>query len=218
MKKWECTVCGYIHEGDEPPEECPICSADKSMFVEVVEEQPVQDVREEKSVAEEPVVSPAPPAKEPTFIAKAYAFATEQILRHHLHPIMVHTPNGVLPMALIFLLMTALLGLPVFETAAFYSFIFVLISMPAVNFTGYEVWQNRYGGAMTFTFKVKIGASIVTVALLCVLILWRAVQPEILTTASTGRWIFLLLSLILVGAVGFAGHLGGKLVFGARSK
>ena len=71
---------------------------------------------------------------------------------------------------------------------------------------------------MTFTFKVKIGASIVTVALLCVLILWRAVQPEILTTASTGRWLFLLLSLILVGAVGFAGHLGGKLVFGARSK
>jgi len=215
MKKWECTVCGYIHEGDEPPDECPICSADKSMFVEVIEEQPSQ---EERPATEEPVVSSAPPATKPTFIAQAYAFATEQILRHHLHPIMVHTPNGVLPMALIFLLMTALLGLPLFETAAFYSFIFVLIAMPAVIFTGYEVWQNRYGGAKTFTFKVKIGASIVTVFLLCVLTLWRAVQPDILTTASTGRWIFLLLSLILVGAVGFAGHLGGKLVFGARNK
>ena len=90
--------------------------------------------------------------------------------------------------------------------------------MPAVIFTGYEVWQKRYGGAMTFTFKIKIGASIVTVVLLCVLTLWRAVQPEILTTASPGRWIFLLFSLILVGAVGFAGHLGGKLVFGARTK
>ena len=107
MKKWECTVCGYIHEGDEPPDECPICSADKSMFVEVIEEQPAQ---EEQTVKEEPVVSAAPPATEPTFLAKAYAFATNQILRHHLHPIMVHTPNGVLPMALIFLLMTAILG------------------------------------------------------------------------------------------------------------
>ena len=38
MKKWECTVCGYIHEGDEPPDECPVCAADKSMFVEVVEQ------------------------------------------------------------------------------------------------------------------------------------------------------------------------------------
>ena len=38
MKKWECTVCGYIHEGEEPPDECPVCSADKSMFVEVIEQ------------------------------------------------------------------------------------------------------------------------------------------------------------------------------------
>jgi rubrerythrin len=35
--KWECTVCGYIHEGDEPPEECPICGAPKDAFVKVEE-------------------------------------------------------------------------------------------------------------------------------------------------------------------------------------
>ena len=33
MKKWECTVCGYIHEGPEPPDECPVCGADKSQFI-----------------------------------------------------------------------------------------------------------------------------------------------------------------------------------------
>src|SRR5665647_1087046 len=27
MKKWKCTVCGYIHQGDEPPAVCPICGA-----------------------------------------------------------------------------------------------------------------------------------------------------------------------------------------------
>lgn len=37
MKKWVCTVCGYIHEGDEPPETCPVCGADKSMFEELIE-------------------------------------------------------------------------------------------------------------------------------------------------------------------------------------
>ena len=25
MKKFVCTVCGYIHEGDTPPERCPVC-------------------------------------------------------------------------------------------------------------------------------------------------------------------------------------------------
>jgi len=38
MKKWKCTICNYIHEGEEPPEECPICGADSSFFVEVTEE------------------------------------------------------------------------------------------------------------------------------------------------------------------------------------
>ncbi|MDD2936502.1 MAG: FAD-binding protein [Candidatus Methanomethylophilaceae archaeon] len=32
MKKWRCTVCGYIHEGDEPPETCPQCGAPKEKF------------------------------------------------------------------------------------------------------------------------------------------------------------------------------------------
>lgn len=37
MKKWKCTVCGYIHEGPEPPDVCPVCGAPKSAFVEVTE-------------------------------------------------------------------------------------------------------------------------------------------------------------------------------------
>ncbi|MFD3157884.1 NADH peroxidase [Haloimpatiens sp. FM7330] len=35
MKKFVCTVCGYIHVGENPPEKCPICKADASKFKEV---------------------------------------------------------------------------------------------------------------------------------------------------------------------------------------
>ena len=35
--KWVCKVCGYIHEGSEAPEFCPICKAPKARF-EVMEE------------------------------------------------------------------------------------------------------------------------------------------------------------------------------------
>ena len=33
MKKYVCSVCGYVHEGDAPPEVCPICKAPASKFV-----------------------------------------------------------------------------------------------------------------------------------------------------------------------------------------
>lgn len=29
---WRCAVCGYIHEGPEPPAECPLCAAPSSSF------------------------------------------------------------------------------------------------------------------------------------------------------------------------------------------
>ena len=34
MKKFVCSVCGYVHEGNSAPEFCPICKAPASKFVE----------------------------------------------------------------------------------------------------------------------------------------------------------------------------------------
>ena len=34
MKKWVCTVCGYVHEGNEAPEICPLCGVGAEMFEE----------------------------------------------------------------------------------------------------------------------------------------------------------------------------------------
>ena len=36
-KKWICTICGYVHEGDEAPDFCPQCKAPKSKFKEMEE-------------------------------------------------------------------------------------------------------------------------------------------------------------------------------------
>ena len=32
MSKWVCQVCGYVHEGDQPPEECPVCHVGSDKF------------------------------------------------------------------------------------------------------------------------------------------------------------------------------------------
>lgn len=34
MKKWVCTVCGYVHEGENPPDKCPTCGVGPDKFVE----------------------------------------------------------------------------------------------------------------------------------------------------------------------------------------
>ena len=34
MKKFVCSVCGYVHEGDSAPEKCPQCGVPASKFNE----------------------------------------------------------------------------------------------------------------------------------------------------------------------------------------
>lgn len=34
MKRYVCSICGYVHEGDAPPEKCPQCGAAASKFSE----------------------------------------------------------------------------------------------------------------------------------------------------------------------------------------
>ena len=38
MKKWVCPICGYVYEGENPPEFCPVCKAPGSKF-KLVEEK-----------------------------------------------------------------------------------------------------------------------------------------------------------------------------------
>ena len=35
MKKFVCTICGYVHEGEEAPDKCPVCKASKDKFKEL---------------------------------------------------------------------------------------------------------------------------------------------------------------------------------------
>ena len=54
MKKWICTVCGYVHEGEQPPEKCPQCGVP----AEVVAVGPgTEDVKMEVSVGQKVIYS-----------------------------------------------------------------------------------------------------------------------------------------------------------------
>lgn len=54
MLKWKCSVCGYIHEGDQAPEQCPVCKQPKEKFVKIEEtsKNPYAGTKTEKNLWE----------------------------------------------------------------------------------------------------------------------------------------------------------------------
>lgn len=216
MKKWKCTVCGYVHKGEEPPEKCPVCGADRSKFVLLEEEKaaesPKEDVvSEEVKTREEPEnrVEPEPQA---TTAVKA-GMLQQQMIKHHAHPVSVHIPNGVLPVSVLFLLVSLFLGFDSLGRAAFYNLAIVLLSMPLVLYSGYLEWQLKYGGSRTSFFTIKMACGATVTLTTFILVVWLMVDPEVATSASTHRWLFAAIALIMLAAAGIAGFIGGKLVF-----
>ena len=251
MKKWRCTVCGYIHEGEEPPEKCPVCGAGADKFEEVVEEQDAeaqspesespeapekteadedasQDETEDSDVESESAPASAqsleaeeaePQAAEGGTFPQKQGFVEKYdpylslITKLHGHPISVHFPNGVVPLAVIFMFLAIFFKSESLSVAYLYNMIAVLLSMPVVLFTGYVDWKRVYGGAMTSVFLSKMVCGGIISGAAFIAVIWRAFNPEVLSPDYSGRLIFIILNLVMLGAAGFAGYQGGKLVF-----
>lgn len=228
MKKWKCTVCGYIHEGVEPPEKCPVCGADRSKFVEITPEADAKSAPPEtvEDTAAKTSESGAAAGGGDSTASDATGFQAaikgpagklepvfDLMLRHHSHPISAHIPNGVLPVSVLFVLLSVFLSIQNLAMASFYNMIFVLLSMPLVVFTGYLTWQRKYGGNMTSYFITKIISAIIVTVSAAIVVIWWIVNPEVTLSGSSHRWLFVLLHLIMLAAAGVAGFVGGKLVF-----
>ncbi|WDP89139.1 MAG: rubredoxin [Desulfobacter sp.] len=215
MKKWQCSVCKYIHEGDEPPEKCPVCGVPASKFVLL--EDPEEAKAEEKppepkKAAPEP--GPEQPVPEPESEpepATLYGKLTALMVKHHAHPVTVHTPNGILPAAVILFILAWLFDSTLLVKAGFINLIFVILALPVVLFTGILEWQKKYMGAMSSLFKTKILAAAVTATSCAISVIWYLADPKVLE--SPKAWVFILLNLVMLAAAGIAGHIGGKLVF-----
>lgn len=103
MKKWKCTVCGYIHEGENPPEQCPICKVPAERFEELAEEAalPLAMDSYEQKVAK---VDGAPASGSKTEKNLMEAFAGESMARNkYTYWADVAKENGLEQMAAIFL-------------------------------------------------------------------------------------------------------------------
>jgi uncharacterized membrane protein len=213
MKKWRCTVCGYIHEGEEPPEICPVCGADRSKFVEIVDEENDEKISKidslepetEAKVTDAPGTTLEPLSK--------YDRLYQLIVKHHVHPISVHIPNGLLPVSVLFIFLAVIFKFTGLSQAAFYNLICVVFAMPVVLFSGIIVWQKKYNGIMTKLFLTKMICGGVVSLSAMILVIWSIVDPGVLALTSAHLLAFLFVNMVMVGAAVTAGFLGGKLVF-----
>ncbi|HMB32241.1 MAG TPA: DUF2231 domain-containing protein [Desulfohalobiaceae bacterium] len=201
MQKWKCTVCGYIYEGDAPPEICPVCGAEKNKFIQITDEELLgskNGLNQEKKTISLPISG------------TRFNGIFRLMVKHHAHPISSHLPNGIIPLTILFILFSALLSSENFSLTALYNMVFVLISLPFVICSGYIEWQLKYNGNLTGLFKTKIVSALITFLLSLVLTIWFFINPEVVTSVNI---VFILLALIWLAAVTIAGYLGGKLVF-----
>ncbi|TYO99007.1 hypothetical protein EDC39_104131 [Geothermobacter ehrlichii] len=181
VKRWRCTVCGYIHEGTEPPAVCPACGADCSRF-EVVRED------------------------EPAFRGPGPSVAD------HLHPILAHFPNGLMPTTIFLLAVSWLFSRPALEEAVVWMVGLVTCVVPLNLLTGIRDWRRYHGGIKASIFRKKIALGIAlglmgVVALALRLLGGYGLRPLYLT----------LLFGMLAASVAL-GYLGGQLMFVAIDK
>lgn len=215
-RRWRCSICGYLHEGEEPPEKCPLCGADKSLFVEVDAEGKALAGEDDATgvIAEEGSGTEVVGSQEgSTFFNKIATLS----FNFHLHSIHTHFPNGILPVIVVFLGLSIYFNIESLEIAAFYNSIAVLVVLPVVILTGYIEWQKRYKGAKTMVFITKIICALVVLGSVNILVFWRVIDPAVASEGSLSQMLYFAVAAVALGAAGIAGHLGGKLAFGSRS-
>lgn len=212
-RRWRCSVCGYIHEGDKPPAKCPLCGADASLFDEVgADGKLLAGEDDEATTTDASTTDVASVEEDSTFFGKIASLS----FSFHLHSIHTHFPNGILPVIVVFLGLSIFFNIVSLETAAFYNSIAVLLALPVVILTGYIEWQKRYKGIKTLVFITKIICALVVLASVNILVFWRVIDPAVAAEGSVSQMVYFAVAAVALSAAGIAGHLGGKLAFASR--
>jgi len=212
---WQCSVCKYIHRGDKPPEKCPVCSVGSNRFGEIDEASiPEKMPKRKRPVAKAGSAGPETDEgrdSKPVIKETGFEKIKSLLVRHHAHPVLVHSPNGLLPVTVILWLMAWIFDYDLLAKAAFINLVFVVAALPFVIFTGILEWEKKYGKAWTMIFQLKIFAAALTMLSCIISLVWYLADPLILS--SSKAWVFILISILMTLTAGIAGHLGGKLVF-----
>ncbi|TCD47142.1 hypothetical protein [Chlorobium sp. N1] len=128
-----------------------------------------------------------------------------------LHAIAAHFSNGLIPVAVLYLLLTLQSGSVFFERTVEHLILITLLAIPVSFFSGVRDWKTKYKGAKAPVFMKKLRLSAVLFALAVAAVSIRLSHPSVMAGTGLLHWAYVLLLLAMLPVVTLLGHYGGKL-------
>ena len=132
----------------------------------------------------------------------------------YFHPIFVHFPQALFPVALASFALYLATGAGQFETGAYVAAGFGALAAPFTTITGFLDWKFRYKAYMTSVFRIKITGAFVLIGLSVPAVLLRSFVPDVAALPLSGAgYGYLGLLAACAATCVVLGNYGGKLVF-----
>ncbi len=193
MTAWRCTVCGYQHEGEFPPEFCPLCHATADKF------ERIEGVADNRS------------------LAGSFGEELRQMRETFApHAVSAHFPAALIPTCVLFLALAAVYGYRPLEFSAFALLVVIVFSIPLTMLTGFFLWRKNYQQSRSTIFQRKIALAWVLLLVALSTLLWRLLIPDVLERGGAGLVLYLGLNCLMLVCVTMLGHYGGLLVAAKR--
>jgi hypothetical protein len=127
------------------------------------------------------------------------------------HAIAAHFSNGLIPVAVLYLLLTLSTGNGYFEHTVEHLIVIVLLAIPVSFFSGIHDWKTKYRAAKAPIFINKIRLSGLLFLLCTSAVALRLSIPDVMSRQGIEHWLYLVLLFSMLPVVTLLGHYGGKL-------
>lgn len=132
------------------------------------------------------------------------------------HAIAAHFSNGLIPVAVLYMILTLSTASSYFEHTVEHLLLIVVLAVPASFFSGIHDWKTKYRGAKAPVFIKKIRLSCLLFALCASAVFIRLSSPDVMSRSGIEHWLYIAILFSMLPVVTLLGHYGGKL--SAQSK
>ena len=127
------------------------------------------------------------------------------------HAIAAHFSNGLIPIAVLYLMLTLSTGSAYFEHTVEHLIVIVVMAIPASFFSGVHDWKTKYRGAKAPIFIKKLRLSGLLFIFCITAVGIRLSIPDVMNRQGFEHWIYIVLLFSMLPVVTLLGHYGGKL-------
>jgi peptidoglycan biosynthesis protein MviN/MurJ (putative lipid II flippase) len=144
--------------------------------------------------------------------------ARENINTFIFHAVASHFVNGLVPVAVLFMLLTLVTADSYFEHTVFHLICVASVAAPVSLLSGIRDWRVKFHGGRAPIFYHKIKLSIFLTILCAAVIAIRTVCHDPIAAGGLIAWLYVGCISLTLPVVVLLGYLGGKLAYMARQK